>query len=52
METKDLLAAYNVIQWAMTQNKRASHNQAFVVVMNWLANRICEQLELDTNNNK
>jgi len=45
MNTKDLLAAYNVIKWAIGQNKRESYNQAFVTVQNWLANKICDQLE-------
>ena len=45
MNTKDLLAAYNVIKWAMTQNKRASYNNSFMVVKNWLASQICDRLE-------
>lgn len=45
MNKKELLTAYRVIGWAMNQNKRASYNQAFVTVKNWLANYICDQLE-------
>lgn len=45
MNTEELLRAYNVIKWAMEQNKRESYNAAFMTVKNWLANRICDQLE-------
>lgn len=45
MNTKELLRAYNVIKWAMEQNKRESYNTAFMTVKNWLSNRICDQLE-------
>ena len=45
METKELIQAYKVIKWAATQNTRASYNQAFVTVQNWLANKICDELE-------
>lgn len=45
METKDLLAAYNVIKWAMEQNERTSYNNSFMVVKNWLATTICDRLE-------
>jgi len=45
MNTEELLKAYNVIKWAMEQNKRESYNTAFMTVKNWLANRICDQLE-------
>lgn len=44
METKDLLAAYNVIKWAMEQNERASYNNSFMTVKNWLATVICDRL--------
>ena len=37
--------AYQVIKWAATQNTRSSYNQAFITVQNWLANKICDQLE-------
>ena len=45
MNKKELLIAYRVIGWAMNENKRASYNQAFVTVKNWLANYICDHLE-------
>ena len=45
MDEKDLMIAYKVIGWAMKENKRASYNQAFVTVKNWLANYICDHLE-------
>ena len=39
------MIAYKVIGWAMKENKRASYNQAFVTVKNWLANYICDHIE-------
>ena len=45
METKDLMIAYKAVIWAAKQNKRASYNQAFVVVQNWFANEICNRLD-------
>jgi len=49
MNKKELLTAYRVIGWAMNENKRASYNQAFVTVKNWLANCICDQYMEDEN---
>lgn len=45
METKDLLIAYKAVIWASEQNTRASYNQSFMVVKNWLANEICNRLD-------
>lgn len=45
METKDLMIAYKAVIWAAQQNKRASYNQSFMVVQNWLANEICSRLD-------
>ena len=47
MEAKDLMIAYKTVIWASKQNKRASYNQAFVTVQNWLANEICSRLDED-----
>lgn len=45
METKDLMIAYKAVIWASEQNTRASYNQSFMVVKNWLANEICNRLD-------
>ena len=44
MDEKDLMISYKFIGWAMKENKRASYNQAFVTVKNWLANYIGDHL--------
>lgn len=45
MTNKELLIAYKTVVWAAQQNKRASYNQSFMVVQNWLANEICRRLD-------
>ena len=44
MEIKELMIAYKVISKIMEENKKTQET-SFKMVKNWLANKICDQLE-------
>ena len=44
METKELMVADRVISKIMEENQK-THDTSFKMVKNWLANKICDQLE-------
>lgn len=44
METKELMIAYKVISKIMEENQK-TYDTSFKSVKNWLANKICDQLE-------
>lgn len=44
MEKKELIIAYKVISKIMEENHK-THDTSFKSVKNWLANKICDQLE-------
>lgn len=44
METKELMIAYKVISKIMEEDHK-TRDTSFRMVKNWLANKICDQLE-------
>ena len=44
MKNDELLIAYKVVNEMMTENKRSSYHNAYITVINCLANKICSNL--------